>query len=396
MKLDKKEILFIAIPCVFVIFLAVLFLMSLSPKLKRTTNVAFYGLSDVQVKSITTLLDESKDSKGRDIKFNYNILDTSLTLKEQITKKTDLVFTLYGVNALDAASTVKDKKASQTGFDPDLIRGCTLSVYQKSHFNPYSRLLDVIPLLLDYDIIDSRRKGLWNNMTFAGGDDKVLLDTIGCFTESLGGKKLYDSLTQYIQDNYADLSSLSSPDCPAQDAIGLIGEYIKGGIMVKDVLAMKADDVLIYMEAGLTDTVFTSLSSHRTIPYETIMKFTTEDHYPNLKDDVESKDLNSLEDRYFVAPVICAVPLSAKESMRSSLESLYTDNSQTRLSYSTGLAPIMATCDVPDIQSDDARYWIAASNTPLTPLSEYFYTDSQRKEAADALRSAINVEIGRQ
>ena len=49
-----------------------------------------------------------------------------------------------------------------------------------------------------------------------------------------------------------------------------------------------------------------------------------------------------------------------------------------------------ARCHVPDIYSDDVRFWIAASQVPTTPLGDSAFTSQQKKEAvADCLRNYI-------
>ena len=66
------------------------------------------------------------------------------------------------------------------------------------------------------------------------------------------------------------------------------------------------------------------------------------------------------------------------------------ENAQERISNLTGLAPMHARCHVPDIYSDDVRFWIAASQVPTTPLGDSAFTSQQKKEAlADCLRNYI-------
>ena len=42
---------------------------------------------------------------------------------------------------------------------------------------------------------------------------------------------------------------------------------------------------------------------------------------------------------------------------------------QTELCTESGLAPVQKNCIVPDLQADDVRYWLAASNGPTLPLA---------------------------
>ena len=63
---------------------------------------------------------------------------------------------------------------------------------------------------------------------------------------------------------------------------------------------------------------------------------------------------------------------------------------QEDIARKTGLAPSLAVCRTPDIQSDDLRYWIAASSGSVAPLGEASFNNSKKKEIfAECLRNFI-------
>ena len=54
---------------------------------------------------------------------------------------------------------------------------------------------------------------------------------------------------------------------------------------------------------------------------------------------------------------------------------------QAKLAFDTGLAPVNSQCHSPDIQSDDVRFFVAATNAPITPLNQAAFADKKEMEA---------------
>ena len=72
------------------------------------------------------------------------------------------------------------------------------------------------------------------------------------------------------------------------------------------------------------------------------------------------------------------------------LTALVSKAQQEQLSQATGTAPVLKQSRTPDKQSDDARFWIAATTVPLAGLSnEVFLT----KEAKITLAAEIAAKI---
>ena len=83
------------------------------------------------------------------------------------------------------------------------------------------------------------------------------------------------------------------------------------------------------------------------------------------------------------------ISLSKDKVSRAAIEK-FANELQSQLSFSTGLAPVQANCPVPDVQSDDVRYWVAASNEPLPALADsLFASKSQKASFAEALRNFL-------
>ena len=65
---------------------------------------------------------------------------------------------------------------------------------------------------------------------------------------------------------------------------------------------------------------------------------------------------------------------------------------QTKLSFNTGLAPVNAQCQTPDILSDDVRFFTAATNAPLTPLGQAVFADEKTMESfAQELKTFVRI-----
>ena len=98
--------------------------------------------------------------------------------------------------------------------------------------------------------------------------------------------------------------------------------------------------------------------------------------------------------RMLIAPIVYGVPLSSKERINTILNGilchLTSYDSQTFLAKEAGLAPVHANAPTPDIQGNDVRYWVAATNRPLAALADAaFETDAELNKAAETFRTMI-------
>ena len=65
---------------------------------------------------------------------------------------------------------------------------------------------------------------------------------------------------------------------------------------------------------------------------------------------------------------------------------------QADLAFGSGLAPVDAQCQPPDILSDDVRFFVAATNAPLTPLDQAAFSNEKAMEAfVQELKTFIKV-----
>ena len=134
------------------------------------------------------------------------------------------------------------------------------------------------------------------------------------------------------------------------------------------------------MENNMASVVVMSLADHRNIAHNAIEPFTSI-YFPS--------DITP-DSRHFVAPIFYAVPFTNNKKALLKMENLIAVETQETLTRATGLAPVLARCRTPDKQADDARYWVAATNTPLPGLSrETTLSDDQLHALGVALTALI-------
>ncbi len=139
-------------------------------------------------------------------------------------------------------------------------------------------------------------------------------------------------------------------------------------------------DIGSYIQQRVTKAFFTTLSVHRTYDPMAVSRFST--IY------VPSKNEAGL--RHFTATTTYVVPLTTSQNVEYIIEQLVETETQTTLSQITGLAPVLANCHTPDQQADDARYWVAATNSPLAGLShEAELTDEEIKALGKEIRTLV-------
>lgn len=374
--------------------------------------VSFYGVPKPQSDSIQEQLNTLKDEKGNSLKFKYTVLDTANSLKSQLKRNTDLVFTPMGKNASDAADIIPESKQASIGLSPEKFSTATISMREKAGINS-ARMMNIIPLSLDLYEIDIDRRLLkqcrinkltsWLELenfariakryvnypiTFAGGDRAEFLNVIGSLVEAFDGRKKFDELVSAIISSPSDYSEFEKlvknladdNNAPLHTVTRLLSRWNKLGYISTEIYSYTTKDVLYQMAAQTAPIAIISLSAHRDLQFPESTNFSSI-YIPSERDALS---------RYFNSTILSAVPLSKKAGVTESVELLISENGQTALGNSYGLAPVLATSHVVDHQADDVRYWVAATNAPLDPLSLAAFTDSNSvKLFADALIAYI-------
>ena len=224
---------------------------------------------------------------------------------------------------------------------------------------------------------------------FAGSDPVFLLDLLGALGEAFEGKEAYDKAAEILiqasaSDNFdaADIVNklFINSEAPIPYSIYYLNKLYKQGYITPASQYLTHSDINSYLQQRVTNLFFTTLSLHRTYDVKAI------DRYSSIYLPSES----SPEQRHFTATAAYAVPVSKNADLAELIQKLISTEAQTSISRATGLAPVLANCPTPDKQADDARYWVAATSTPLAGLGhEAEFSEEQLEQLLKAINSLL-------
>ncbi len=370
--------------------------------------IAFYNVPDKNAAALQAALGDT---------FSYLLLsaDRPLAWELEQQKNLDAVITPSGKALKDAQSAASKK----IRLSPELLKDTTTSIKAVA-LTEKTREIQSLPLLSSHlelaiqtqELKKSGVKALnsWNDferfaqaakeknnthILFAGKESNTFLDILGALTESINSKQSYENAVQLIEiavdkaqsskKNEFDASKLvqllaGTPDAPLYEAVRTINRWYKEGYLFSEVFSLDKTSVSALMENKIACAVIMSLEDHRAADRTIIEKYTSYKFPSNIPEYI----------RTFTAPVYFITPLKNEKTMIAAAEQLLTTETQEQLSRATGLAPVLARCRTPDRQADDARYWVAASNSPLAGLSrEISLAHSQRELLASELAALV-------
>lgn len=372
---------------------------------------AFYGISEKNQEAIVSVLQRSVKTGKKSVPFKIVTLDDNLSLEKALKKsKADLLFVEKGLNCEYAQ---KKAEKRHTGLSETVLDGMISHVVKAA---PLSKgKVTAVPLLMDnYELIVNLEKYNASSVdklvtieeaenlakitksstpyrfVFASGDDKEFIDIFGAFVELTAGKEAYDSAVNKIRQNIASgkssfnsyvelINELSMNGGEFSEAVALLSKWKQAEILPKNISNIQLRDIKSFAASNLCTMAVISLSDHRSFDRSIISQYGST-FIPSLKEG---------DKRSFCVPLIMGLPLSKNKTVQTALYKL-ADGLQSDLSFSTGLAPVQSKVAVPDVQADDVRFWVAASETPSVPLSSaLFVTKQQRAVFAEALRMVI-------
>ena len=408
-KLSLKKIVISIVALI--VFLIALSLLIVGISSHRPT-AAFYGISETNQEQIAKVLQSTAaKKKGRFLPFNIVTLDSSVSLENALKKqKADIVFVYRGKNSDYAAARAAKK---HTTFDIDILKGMTTSVRKTASVQ--NEKVAAVPLLIDnYELdvhtekfqasniktlntLEDLEKLAWitksstpSPIIFPGGDNDFLINIFGALVEAVSGRsaciegkekleKLIDSGKANYNSYVETLKELFADGNAYSETYKLLRSWSQKEILPKNIYQINVRDMKIFMQTEIVTAAFQNLSEHRTFERPVIAKYTS----------VYIPAVTETSERNFTSPVVLGISLSKDKIARSALEKL-ADEFQSQLSFATGLAPVQASCSVPDVQADDVRYWVAASDEPLPALADWiFTTKGQKNTFADALRNLL-------
>lgn len=338
-------------------------------------DVAFYQLPDAVVENLEKRITEQYSGKIAFTKIADDEYDS-----RRIAKQYDLFFTWNG-SAVDRLgrycqelpvsyfegmpTSLRNKGRNCLPFAIDHYE---VAYYKKGREKAQLDFPQNIVELQDY--LEVMKGYVFTPFFCAGGDDDTLIALITTFVESLGGIDSYEefislfdkkpSLAQNIDINLAK-TNRKEDEFSIRTILDMLRRWQQESLVHPNWFIAKKGDVEAFLEDDQIGVLFTSLSTHRTIPYKLISKVDA-DRMP-----VFSVSVN----HGLIAPSMVAVKLTKYPYFDSILADLVLDQTQKELSVITRLGPVSSRAQAYDRQADDVRFLSAAcKGGPLPPLQQ--------------------------
>ena len=372
-------------------------------------TVAFYNVSEkVQNSILSEIQSMPVGKKNKTIRYNILILDGSIPLSAQKKAfKSDMIFATLDSDVRDVALSPKIKAQDSALLDGMPSTTQKTAVIKNEKLCAVPVLYDFYELDVFYPAFEESNIGkidTWKDMKeflhltsnkefapliFSGGEQNALTETFGRLVEAISGtdalinaeEKLYTAFKTGKKENVtAVLEELSKDRKILGAALNELKYLQKNQLINKSTLSFVSGDTFYFLNNSLCNSAFLKLSDHRKIDNQIINSYSSV-YIPG--DEKNSQ-------RSFLAPTVCCLAAKNKKSVVSTLK-MITSSRQASLSKNSGLAPVNASCGTPDKQADDVRFWLAASDGPVMPLSGALPSDEMKTAASDWLKTQIKL-----
>lgn len=401
------------------IFLILISVFSVIYLIQKKPVLAFYNVPQKVKNQIISVSEKVTDKSFKILELNSSI---PLSLQKKSLKKADLVFVRSDSDTKEFFTSSKAKIFKP--LEKNLLSG-TASTIQKTV--PVSEKnknqIFYLPFLYDMYLIDVnyeyfKKTGFpflntWDDLVsiakkeadfvntpvvFPVKDDREFLNIFGQFIEAFFGFEEYESFLSSLYNAFkkdiktAEFEKKSNMqkttfnktisfiekfvDSPVFNKIAVtFGEMQNKGILADDVTNFSKEDSLFFAENKLCGFYLTSLSNHRLIPRNLLNDYKSI-YFPNT---------GNYQERKFCADEYAVAKIKSNKSSKQIIEAI-SSTYQTVLSTQTGLAPVQKNCKTPDQQSDDVRYYLAASAGPVLPLSSCMPSPQAQKLVSDIIK----------
>jgi hypothetical protein len=397
-KLKKywKEILILVLSFILGLFEIISLVEYYKANSAKNLDVAFYqmpkNLVDEIQKRVTSLYDGAITFTDiSDVEFN----------EKDIGKKYELIFTKNGEATARLEKYAEDLPLEWYAGMPTSLRRSAgkvlpfaLDHYEMAYYKDGREKAGLdfpmsIPELQDY--LKTMKGYVFSPFFCAGGEDEVLLAFVGAMVEGFGGTASYNkavslllkkpSLAQNI-DEELSVSKNSSDKFTLRAILDMLRGWQNDGLVHPNWYAGKHGDLTAFMEDNQVGVMFTSLSVHRTIPYNSVKKFDA-DRVPVFSTRI---------DHGLIAPSYVAMKLTKYPYFDEILKDLVTDTSQKDLSMLSKLGPVSSRSQAYDRQADDVRFLAAScKDGPLPALGDAVFQTNQ--EAAHKFAEEIRTYL---
>jgi len=222
-------------------------------------------------------------------------------------------------------------------------------------------------------------------LVMAGETDAELLDVISVLTLSLGGVDIYTNLIKLLQSDDTPESYINydlGGGWTLNKVITKLKYWKESSIIHPQWYTFNTKQVELYSERQITSTVIMRLSTHRSWPFHILRRWQSSPFPFNDPQNAGSA---------IIAPTIVAyIPQKAKVANETQLvlQTLMTNDFQEGVVKQLQLAPVHSTVDTLDKESDDLRFWAAASSQVLQPLDT-----SAPKESLESFIKEIRLAV---
>lgn len=358
---SKKSKIFISIIVAILIVFVILFFVLRS----KSAKIAFFDLPE---KTVEILQEEILKTQIKSEFFVINENSREFTdFSSENAKKYDIVFIKDG---FISKNLLKDSvKISSKIFEnlPESIRDSERKFLPIS-IEPYilaynSTLLDKIDVKMaqnfsDFtEILTKLKPYVFIPFAASGGNDEILLALISEIVESAGGYESYEKFVLLCQKNEFEnileepLGNSEKRQFSLKTVLDLIKQWQNSGLIFSQWYNLQDLDIRFYIQDRQIGIYFSSLESHRNVPYLLAREFNTEKFPPFFMN----------ENHAFLSETVGAIKFSRNSNSEKILEILTSDKTQEIISENTKNAPVSYRAQPFDKQSDDARYYSASA-----------------------------------
>ena len=360
--------------------------------------IAFYDLSETEILGIQTAVLAMDKKTVNPKSYKFVTYESSLPLETQLKLKKPAVLIGRSNSAFrEAVLTKKSKVIDSKNLEKmtSSIKGSALSFDDKIVAQPV--LSDNFEIAVNLDLyrkLKIKTLATWDDLENFAVQSKekygsaIMLNTkdadsflnfIGAMIEAFDGRAAYATtvkkLNEYVGDpNFNGVSIirnfLEEENSPLQKTLEVLRRWNEKGLFVAGTFNADNADLKAAMANGKVAITFMTLKEHREIPRETIEHFSS----------IYVPSSISPSARRFTAPIVYAAAFKKGKKIDALLNQLSQKETQEKLTALTGLAPVLAECKPGDRQSDDARYWVAATNPPLVGLGKDTNLSMQEKD----------------
>ncbi len=344
---------------------------------KNTYHIGVYSVPESLQKTLEPLLLDNIQLK----KVIFHNLGEEELLNPKTIKKLDALFTQYNT------SFPKPKKlailksnaqllpalanTNQENFIPislDHFEVCINTVYAQEYgqteFTNLESLLHFASFLKE-----KYSSSILAPIFCVGGDDETLFQLIQGVAEACLKDNQHTQIANFLKNSTANAKI--EDNSQLMEVLTEIKTWQQKGLLHERWYETNKRDLDYLFSERKAGIVLMPLSDHRQISYKYIRQYTSQ-FIPSATN----------KNRELVLPTYGAYVFSTK----ADFSFLLTNSIQGKISQQTGLSPVTLQAEANDIQSDDVRFWAAASKAMLQGKADLFENNTEASLWAKKIR----------